>query len=355
MWQIALSCLISLGMILGAQNYSSEHTKEQIKLGASQSISSLTELTSLSHNDVFPITDTANAQTKKLKWGTATATLKTLFDTKYTALFTDSAGLASLLSDETGSSGGFVRAGSPTLTSATLSGVTITTASITAATSTNSFSNILAALTARFGATATSSFSSTGALTLATPLTIANGGTGQTTAQAAIDALLPSQGSNSGKFLTTNGTNASWSAAGARCFVSSYSSTSWTSINSYTETQTFPNPLGATPNVFRITYNSSDPNTTKSGSWGSGVATTTGTAAGAYTTSYVEGAGAVFNGHSASNTVFMQTYQHNGSSDQAFVSAYINSANSSQTVVTLTAGTMEAVGSKLFFTLEQCI
>jgi hypothetical protein len=39
---------------------------------------------------------------------------------------------------------------------------------------------------------------------------IANGGTGQVTAQAAIDALLPSQGSNSGKFLTTNGTTSSW-------------------------------------------------------------------------------------------------------------------------------------------------
>jgi hypothetical protein len=34
---------------------------------------------------------------------------------------------------------------------------------------------------------------------------IAQGGTGQTTAQAAIDALLPTQTSNSGKFLTTNG------------------------------------------------------------------------------------------------------------------------------------------------------
>ena len=41
-------------------------------------------------------------------------------------------------------------------------------------------------------------------------LNIANGGTGQDTAQEAIDALLPTQGSASGKFLTTNGTNASW-------------------------------------------------------------------------------------------------------------------------------------------------
>ena len=52
----------------------------------------------------------------------------------------------------------------------------------------------------------------TGAVTLAGVLGIANGGTGQTTAQAAIDALLPSQGGNSGKFLTTNGSVTAWSA-----------------------------------------------------------------------------------------------------------------------------------------------
>lgn len=50
---------------------------------------------------------------------------------------------------------------------------------------------------------------STSALTTGT-LPITAGGTGQTTAQAAIDALLPSQGSNAGKYLTTDGTNASW-------------------------------------------------------------------------------------------------------------------------------------------------
>lgn len=39
---------------------------------------------------------------------------------------------------------------------------------------------------------------------------IANGGTGQTTATAAINALLPSQTSQNGKYLTTDGTNTSW-------------------------------------------------------------------------------------------------------------------------------------------------
>lgn len=41
-------------------------------------------------------------------------------------------------------------------------------------------------------------------------LPIANGGTGAANATAAINALLPVQTSNSGKFLTTNGTNTSW-------------------------------------------------------------------------------------------------------------------------------------------------
>jgi hypothetical protein len=46
---------------------------------------------------------------------------------------------------------------------------------------------------------------------------IANGGTGATTATAALTALLPSQSSNTGKALITNGTLASWGvvAAGA--------------------------------------------------------------------------------------------------------------------------------------------
>ena len=43
-------------------------------------------------------------------------------------------------------------------------------------------------------------------------LPIANGGTGQTTANAALNALLPSQTGNSGEFLTTDGTDASWGA-----------------------------------------------------------------------------------------------------------------------------------------------
>jgi hypothetical protein len=43
---------------------------------------------------------------------------------------------------------------------------------------------------------------------------IANGGTGQTTANSAFNALVPSQSSQSGKYLTTDGTNTSWATAG---------------------------------------------------------------------------------------------------------------------------------------------
>ncbi len=44
----------------------------------------------------------------------------------------------------------------------------------------------------------------------ATTIAINKGGTGQVTATAAFDALAPTQTGNSGKFLTTNGTTASW-------------------------------------------------------------------------------------------------------------------------------------------------
>lgn len=44
---------------------------------------------------------------------------------------------------------------------------------------------------------------------------IANGGTGQTTASGALNALLPSQTSQSGKVLSTNGSSASWVAQAA--------------------------------------------------------------------------------------------------------------------------------------------
>jgi len=71
-------------------------------------------------------------------------------------------------------------------------------------------------LTVNHSTPADSSFSATGATawnavhTLSGTVDIANGGTGQTTSTAAINSLLPSQATNSGKYLTTDGTNTSW-------------------------------------------------------------------------------------------------------------------------------------------------
>lgn len=46
-------------------------------------------------------------------------------------------------------------------------------------------------------------------------LAISRGGSGQSTANAALNAFLPSQGGNAGKVLSTNGTDTSWIAAGS--------------------------------------------------------------------------------------------------------------------------------------------
>ena len=51
-------------------------------------------------------------------------------------------------------------------------------------------------------------------------LPVANGGTGQTTANTAFNALAPSQTSNSGKYLTTDGTNTSWATVSSGTSVS---------------------------------------------------------------------------------------------------------------------------------------
>jgi hypothetical protein len=52
-------------------------------------------------------------------------------------------------------------------------------------------------------------------VSLAQPLPVSSGGTGATTQAAAAAAVLPSQTSNSGKYLTTDGANASWATLSA--------------------------------------------------------------------------------------------------------------------------------------------
>jgi hypothetical protein len=55
---------------------------------------------------------------------------------------------------------------------------------------------------------------------------IANGGTGQTTANTAFNALAPSQTSNSGKYLTTDGSNTSWATVVSGASISNDTTTS---------------------------------------------------------------------------------------------------------------------------------
>lgn len=71
----------------------------------------------------------------------------------------------------------------------------------------------------------TPSTATTGAVSLAGTLAIGYGGTGQTTATAAFDALAPTQTSNSGKYLTTNGTTTSWGTISAGAALSNDTAT----------------------------------------------------------------------------------------------------------------------------------
>ena len=68
--------------------------------------------------------------------------------------------------------------------------------------------------------------------TLTGTIEITNGGTGQTTANAAFNALVPSQTSNTGKYLTTDGTNTSWATvSGGSGTVTSVAATAGTGIS----------------------------------------------------------------------------------------------------------------------------
>jgi hypothetical protein len=85
-------------------------------------------------------------------------------------------------------------------------------------------------ITATLSGNATTATSCTGnAANVTGTVAIANGGTGQTTAANAINALVPSQTGNSGKILTTNGSVVSWGAASVGGDVQTFNSSgTWT-------------------------------------------------------------------------------------------------------------------------------
>jgi hypothetical protein len=117
-------------------------------------------------------------------------------------------------------------------------------------------------LTVNHSTPADGSFSATGATawnaahTLSGTIDVANGGTGQTTTTAAINALLPTQATNSGKYLTTDGTITSWATVSG-------------GVSSVTGSGNIASSGGATPN---ITFTGTLP----VGNGGSGAATLTG-------------------------------------------------------------------------------
>ncbi len=92
---------------------------------------------------------------------------------------------------------------------------------------------------------------STNAVNVTGTVSVSNGGTGQTTAQAARNALLPIQTDNTNKFLQTDGTNVTWqnvlwSSLGAPASNLSLA------MQSYTTTLTYGATTGAN-NLFNIT------------------------------------------------------------------------------------------------------
>lgn len=100
---------------------------------------------------------------------------------------------------------------------------------------------------------------STNAANVTGTVSISNGGTGQTTAQAARNALLPTQTSNAGKFLQTDGTdmawqNVLWSQLGAP------SANLSLAMQSYTTTFTYGNATGAS-NLFTLADTASNTGT----------------------------------------------------------------------------------------------
>jgi hypothetical protein len=118
-----------------------------------------------------------------------------------------SANLATAVSDETGS-GSLVFATSPTLVTPILG----------TPTSGNFSTGTFTWPTFNQNTTGTAS-------NVTGTVAIANGGTGQTTANSALNALLPSQTANTGKVLSTDGTNTSWIASGGLGTVTSVAQT----------------------------------------------------------------------------------------------------------------------------------
>jgi len=96
-------------------------------------------------------------------------------------------------------------------------------------------------------------------------IAIANGGTGQTTANAAFNALAPSQTNNSGKYLISDGTNTAWAFPSLSTKTSAYTLTSTDSTilgnaTSAAFTLTLPTAVGISGKTYVIKKTDSSTN-----------------------------------------------------------------------------------------------
>lgn len=135
-----------------------------------------------------------------------------------------SAAINALVPVQTGNNGQFLTTDGSVVSWATVPVAVTTMAAIGAspnangATISGAFLNLEPASAAFGGVVTTSAQVFAGAKTfndgivLGTPLPITSGGTGEISAAAAINALVPSQAGNNGKYLTTDGSVVSWSA-----------------------------------------------------------------------------------------------------------------------------------------------
>jgi len=102
-----------------------------------------------------------------------------------------------------------------TLTTTGTTNITLPTTGTLVTTAVTSLPSLVGVGTLTSGATGAGFTVALSTSTITGTLGITNGGTGQTTANNAFNALAPSQATFGGLFLTTDGTNTSWAAAGS--------------------------------------------------------------------------------------------------------------------------------------------
>ena len=103
--------------------------------------------------------------------------------------------------------------GTATVNNTTLAAKAITASTTLAVTGTSTLTGAVTATAGVTGPITSSNVAITGgSITGITDLAVADGGTGASTAQAALNNLLPSQASANTKYLQSDGTNASWDA-----------------------------------------------------------------------------------------------------------------------------------------------